>query len=141
MTKNPLKFIPYISHFRCSCDLIDFLVNKAWMDSMYTQKTTRVQHITCYRLLFIFKIDKVSQGQARKSKVITIRVVCVRISQSLYSVFKIWSHCSKFFSNEFFFIVTIYTCRINDKKCTPLRSYIFRPVTIWAWLNVYGKLG
>lgn len=131
MTKNPLKFIPYISHFRCSCDLIDFLGNKVWMDSMYTQKTTRVQHITCYRLLFIFKIDKVSQGQARKSKVITIRVVCVRISQSLYSVFKIWSHCSKFFLTNFF-MVTIYTCRINEKKCTPLRSYIFKPVT---WVN------
>lgn len=29
---------------------------------------------------------------------------------------------------------------MNEKKYTPLQSYIFRSVNVWAWLNAVIKL-
>ena len=43
-----------------------------------------------------------------------------------------------FLFTNFFFIISIYTWCMKEKKCTPLRSYIFRAVNVGAEFNVYG---
>ena len=45
-----------------------------------------------------------------------------------------------FSAYEFFFIISIYTLCMKEKKCTPLRSYISRAVNVGAELIVYGNV-